>query len=290
MTWIKLNNIIIISLLGVVFSACNMSKGDSPDASRPTVAGNVKASEYKLIAHRGGIVENLFNEFDPRSIQAAIDSGYYMLEIDVRETKDGMLVVHHDSDFKRFFNDPRKVEDLTWDEITQLRSDKGLYHPLSFDTVARMCAGKVRMMMDIKPSHPSPEFFSKLGEIMERYGLLSDAYFIDRDAREYFSGKARFEFRVREAEEIRKRLEQGEDVASHFFLFDHGNRLNAETVKWCQQNNIAVVASVNIGHYKFENHMEGAFRDIEYWKACGVTEYQIDSDYDQWLPHAKLAE
>jgi len=44
-----------------------------------------------------------------------------------------------------------------------------------------------------------------------------------------------------------------------------------------------VVPSVNTFHYKFENNMTGAKRDIEFLKECGVTEFQIDSQYDQWF-------
>jgi len=252
--------------------------------SKTTADLQVKSAVvYKLIAHRGGIVEGMFNEFDPRSVQAAIDSGYYMLEIDVRESKDGVLFVHHDDDFKRFFDNGQKADDLTWDEIQDLRSNKGDYHPLSFEQVAQLCAGKTKMMIDVKSKEPSPEYFERLGNIMTKYNLLSEAYFINKEAREYFWDNARFEFRVNELEEIKKQMDKDVDVSSHYFLFDHGNRLTAEAVKFCQTNNIPVVVSVNIGHYKFEDHLEGARRDIEYWKACGVTEFQIDSEYDQWF-------
>lgn len=260
----------------VVLTFCSSKKQDNEQ-------GVSQFSGYKLIAHRGGIVEDQYNEFDPRSIQAAIDSGYYMLEIDVHESKDGVLVVNHDDDFKRFFNSNGKVRELTWEEIRALRSDKGDYHPLSFEEVAQMCSGKTKMMIDVKAIPPTKEYFEKLGKIMSEYNLLSDAYFINQDAREFFWGKAKFEFRVPEVSEIKRQLDQGLDVSSHYFLFDHGNRLTAEAVKFCQKNDITVVASVNIGHYKYENHLDGAHRDIEYWKACGVTEFQIDSDYDQWL-------
>jgi hypothetical protein len=52
---------------------------------------------------------------------------------------------------------------------------------------------------------------------------------------------------------------------------------------FCQKNNIKVVAMINTGHYIYEDHMKGAHRDIDLWKSCGVTEFLIDSDYDQWL-------
>ena len=83
--------------------------------------------------------------------------------------------------------------------------------------------------------------------------------------------------------EMMEKLAQGEDIACHYFLFDNGNRLTSSAVKWCQQNYITVVPSVNYSHYRIENHWQGAKRDIEFLKECGVVEFQIDSHYDKWL-------
>jgi len=240
---------------------------------------------YKLIAHRGGITSDIYHEFDPASIQKAIDLGYYMLEIDVRMSKDSVLYVNHDSDFTRFFNDPRRGHEMTWEEIQQLKSDMGGYHPLSFEEVAKMCTGKVKMMIDTKPRNPCYGYYKRMGDIMDKYGLLDGAYFINHEPREYFWGRAKFHFRMTDIPEMMKKLANGEDVACHYFLFDNGNRLSSTAIKWCQKNYIQVVPSVNYTHYRnIENHWHGAKRDIEFLKECGVVEYQIDSHYDQWLP------
>jgi len=245
-------------------------------------------NEYQLIAHRGGIVEGKYDEFDPASIQAAIDQGYYMLEIDVRETKDGVFIVHHDPDFERFFNDPRRVDECSWEEVKLIKSAKGNYHPLLFEEVCKMCTGKVKMMIDVKVSHKSPDFYYKLEEMMEKYNLLEGAYFIDNEAKKYFWGKVKFLFRAVEANTIMENYRKGEDVACHYFLFDDGAKLTSSLIKMCQSANITVVTSVNFGHYSIENPMRGAKRDIAFLKECGVTQFQIDSDFDDWLPHPEI--
>jgi len=109
---------------------------DNPDVFSNMANNGGVYNGYKLIAHRGGIVEGKYNEFDPASIQAAIDQGYYMLEIDVRETRDGVLIVNHDRSFNRFFNDARMVDELSWKEISSIKSVNGNYHPLSFEEVS----------------------------------------------------------------------------------------------------------------------------------------------------------
>jgi glycerophosphoryl diester phosphodiesterase len=258
---------------------------DNPDIFSNMVKNGGEFKKYKLIAHRGGIVEGKYNEFDPASIQAAIDRGYYMLEMDVRETKDSVLIVNHDADFNRFFNNPIRVNEATWGQVKALKSDKGNYHPLLFEEVAKMCSGKVNMMIDVKINEPSSSFYKKLGKIMEEYNLLSGAYFIDYEAEKYFFGKSKFYFRVREIPRIKEKMAKGEDVASNYFLFDGGKSLNAEVMKWSQQNYITVVPSINIMHYKVENYKIEAEKDIEFLKKCGVTEFQIDSDFDIWLPN-----
>jgi glycerophosphoryl diester phosphodiesterase len=256
---------------------------DNPDIFSNMMKNNGTFKGYKLIAHRGGVTEGKYNEYDPKSIQEAIDRGYYMLEIDVRQTKDGVLILNHDPGFGKFFNTTKRVNEMTWDEIKQLRSDKGDFRPMSLEELARMCSGKIQFMLDLKEG-PSDEYYRKLEQILEKYQMLSGAYFIDYDARTYFRGKAKFNFRVSEAMQMKEKLDRGEDVACHYFLFDNANRLNSEVVKWCQQNSITVVPSVNTFHYQFENDRRGAQRDIEFLKECGVTEFQIDSQYDRWLP------
>jgi len=263
----------------------NMVNLDNPDVFSNMAKHGGVFDGYKLIAHRGGIVEGKYNEFDPASIQAAIDQNYFMLEIDIRETRDGVLIVHHDSDFSRFFNDPRSVAELSWEEVKSIISVKGNYHPLLFEEVLKMCSGKVKMMIDLKESNKPPDFYRKLGDLMGEYNMLEGAYFINKEARAYFWGKAKFLFRANEANTILEKYKNGEDVAGNYFLFDDGAKLTSSLIKMCQSAYISIVPSVNFGHYRNENPMRGAKRDIDFLKECGVTEFQIDSDFDDWLPH-----
>jgi glycerophosphoryl diester phosphodiesterase len=77
-----------------------------------------------LIAHRGGAglaPENTLEAFDG----ALSDWGADMLELDVRATRDGVVVVIHDDTVDRTCEGRGRVQDLTWDEIRTL--DAG-YH------------------------------------------------------------------------------------------------------------------------------------------------------------------
>ncbi len=58
------------------------------------------APDMRLIAHRGGVVDAERPENSAEAITAAIERGYWMIEVDVRRTKDGEPVLHHDSTLK----------------------------------------------------------------------------------------------------------------------------------------------------------------------------------------------
>jgi glycerophosphoryl diester phosphodiesterase len=206
-----------------------------------------------------------------------------MLEVDVWSSKDGVLVLHHDDNLMRIYGHPGRISELSWRELQPLRAIKGGYGLMKLEEVAARCKGKVRLMIDRKPPQPTREYYLELARILQKYDLLTDSYFIDKQALPYFWGKARFGFRLSELPRIKEMIQKGEDVASHYFLFDHGNVLSSDAIRWCQQYSIAVVPSINIFHYRYENHRHGAHRDIAFLKACGVREFQIDSDYDDWL-------
>ena len=68
-----------------------------------------------VTAHRGGHLHA--RENTAASIREAIAVGAQYAEIDVQLSKDGVVVVTHDSDFSRMGGVARKVRDLTYDEI-----------------------------------------------------------------------------------------------------------------------------------------------------------------------------
>lgn len=72
-----------------------------------------------LIAHRTAM--GLRPENTIVGIEAAIASGVDGVEIDVRATRDGVLVLMHDASLARTTGDPREVEEVTLDGLRALR-------------------------------------------------------------------------------------------------------------------------------------------------------------------------
>ena len=63
------------------------------------VAVEAQQQEIRVFSHRGGRME--FDENTMAAFQASYDAGYRGFEVDIRLTKDGELVVTHDSTLER---------------------------------------------------------------------------------------------------------------------------------------------------------------------------------------------
>lgn len=77
----------------------------------------------KVFAHRGASGTEPENTI--RSFQKAQSTSIDMIELDVRESKDGEIVVIHDHDLLRLYGDPRRIKDMTLTEIKRVSIEHG---------------------------------------------------------------------------------------------------------------------------------------------------------------------
>jgi glycerophosphoryl diester phosphodiesterase len=87
----------------------------------------------KIISHRGASAYAPENTL--KSFRLAVDMGSRDFEFDVHQTKDGILVVHHDYDLKPTAGKDVKIADLTYSELKKynvaahfFRRDKMVQH------------------------------------------------------------------------------------------------------------------------------------------------------------------
>lgn len=71
-----------------------------------------------VIAHRGASSEAPENTLP--AIVLAREQGADRIEVDVQRTRDGRLVLHHDDDLSRSAGDPRRIEDVTLEELERI--------------------------------------------------------------------------------------------------------------------------------------------------------------------------
>lgn len=86
-------------------------------------ASYAQAQEKGLVfAHRGGARE--FDENTLAAFKGSYEKGLRGFETDVRMTRDGVLVILHDDAVQRTFNGTGRVEEMTADELRQLKTKK----------------------------------------------------------------------------------------------------------------------------------------------------------------------
>ena len=237
-------------------------------------------SSYYLIAHRGGVVDSTYTENGLPALLAAIKRGYNMVEVDLRMTKDSVLIIQHDNDFKRYYSVNRAVKEMTWEEISKLRSDKDNCKVLRFQEVLQHCAGKLQVMIDNKIDGNDTVLFSKVVRLLKQYHLDKDALMIGTDeSTAYFTGKIKLSCTRQQLEE--NMLKPGYS-GSHYYLF--GAELSKDDIDWAKKNKILAVGVINEWRYKrAKATSEDIEKDIKQLKATGLKYFQIDSIYDKYL-------
>lgn len=118
--------------------------------------GGLAQSPIRVIAHRGAhekVPENTL-----QAIQGAIELKCDYVEIDVRETKDGKLVLMHDARVDRTTSGVGWVKDLSFGEIRALEissvsAGAKLVVP-TFKEALKLCRGRIGVLVDNKAGSP----------------------------------------------------------------------------------------------------------------------------------------
>jgi myo-inositol-1(or 4)-monophosphatase len=105
-----------------------------------------------ICAHRGD--SSRFRENTIIAIKSAIDSGAAVVEIDVRISKDGKVVVIHDPTLERLWGLDRNVSEVNWSEISELGAAENKI-PLLSDVLPLFENSKSVLMIDMEESEPA---------------------------------------------------------------------------------------------------------------------------------------
>ncbi|TLV00048.1 glycerophosphodiester phosphodiesterase family protein [Dyadobacter luticola] len=104
-----------------------------------------------VIAHRGNHVNVPENTL--ASYKEAINCGADYVEVDLRTTKDGHLVVLHDATVDRTTNGSGKIAAMTFEEVEKLQvfnKNKRPHHIPEFREVLALCKDKINIYLDFK--------------------------------------------------------------------------------------------------------------------------------------------
>ena len=128
--------------------------GFESDAIRRNYMMETVKGVEQIIAHRGASVER--PECTAIAIERAIQTGATAVEVDIRSSKDGVLVIMHDSTVDRTTNGTGNVNDLTLDELLQLDAGSWFHRRYRDQTVPTLrevleqCRGRIDVVLDLK--------------------------------------------------------------------------------------------------------------------------------------------
>lgn len=133
----------------------------------------------RLFAHRGASAH--FPENTLPAFAAAVNSGLIYLEMDVRATRDGVIVVHHDETLQRLCGVDRPLADCTLAELLEYDAgygfspDGGATHPhrgkgIIVPTLAGVLAACPQAFCNIELKHDLPGAEKLLLEVIRRAG------------------------------------------------------------------------------------------------------------------------
>jgi len=107
---------------------------------------------FSIVGHRGAAKEKPENTLI--SFEYAIELGVEIVECDVRETKDGELIISHDENLKRLIGIDVKISDLNLEEIKRFRIEN---EPIpTLKEVLALVQNKCGLFIEIKEP-PSTE-------------------------------------------------------------------------------------------------------------------------------------
>lgn len=156
----------ILAALLVVFLVKTAGAQNLPDPARTWIA-----------AHRGGHLTVPENSL--ASVDEAIRAGADIVELDVRETKDGVMVLLHDKNLDRTTTGKGELLQLTYAETQQLylthQGEITRYRIPTFREALAYAKGKIMIDIDFKIS--GMEARKRAYEVIEELGMESQVLF-----------------------------------------------------------------------------------------------------------------
>ncbi len=126
---------------------------------------------FSVVGHRGAAGVKPENTL--ASLEYAVENGADVVEVDVRATKDGKLILLHDESFERLVGLPLKARDLEYKWILE-NIRIGGERIASLEDALRHIGDKVYMFIEIK----EPDITVDAIELVRRYGLINRVAFI----------------------------------------------------------------------------------------------------------------
>ena len=158
-------------VLGVLMAAVLATGCTSP---RYPANAKLKTGPGPLVqAHRGGRAE--YDDNALGGFEMCLSRGIKGFELDVRYTKDCVLVVMHDDSLDRTTNGKGKVEDTTFSDLCKLRLKKSSEQVPALSEVLMMMSGREDVFIEIEMKAYPSDFYTSyvLGDYCRRLSAMA---------------------------------------------------------------------------------------------------------------------
>ncbi|HYR91889.1 MAG TPA: glycerophosphodiester phosphodiesterase family protein [Terriglobia bacterium] len=128
-------------------------KTEWPDETVPAAENARVRPTPRIIAHRGVVLAAPENTVP--AIEQAIALGCHAVEIDLRYTADGEIVLLHDETLDRTTNGRGRLAGKTLADVKKLDAGAGIHVP-TFREVIELTRGRIELYLDLKEADPTP--------------------------------------------------------------------------------------------------------------------------------------
>lgn len=162
---------LILGLSIMMAAACSQKEQYANRAEKILAEINDPNSDYIVVISHRGDWRN-YPENSIPAIESIIRMGVDMMELDVKMTKDSVLVLMHDKTVNRMTNGKGLVSDYTYDSLSTLRMRRA--HNVVTDTIkvptlreALLCC-KDRILVNVDHAYP---YYNEIVELTEELGV-----------------------------------------------------------------------------------------------------------------------
>ncbi|MCF6222463.1 MAG: glycerophosphodiester phosphodiesterase family protein [Flavobacteriaceae bacterium] len=177
---LKIKKLHIISVfIALFFLSCTSSISNTNLTKTFDEFHNASSQTILVAAHRGAHMGNFENSI--ASTKKSIALGVDIIEVDVRTTKDGHIILMHDSSIDRTTTGKGKVKDLTLATIRTYKL-KAPYGRISNETIPtfeeflKVIKGRIMVDIDMKTDN-----VKGIVEVVQKTGTEKDVFYFDND-------------------------------------------------------------------------------------------------------------
>ena len=144
---------LLFILTAVLLASCSTEPQYATRAEKLLAEIHNPASDYVMVISHRGDWRN-YPENSIPAIESVIRMGVDIVEIDIKKTKDGVLVLSHDQTINRMFNGSGRISEMTYDSLKTFRLKRAhgiatdSLHVATLEEALMVCKDRILVNLD----------------------------------------------------------------------------------------------------------------------------------------------